>query len=344
MTQGYQLALPDTLWLRLSPALRQAYERAAERVRNPHSENTKRAYERAWMAWAAYCELHGVAPLPVHPRWLIGYLDAQDDKAPNTVRLQLAAIAAIDQGDAAAKNERRLALRRHPVVARWLKSWARDHPEAPRRRARAFRPFELGRVLELAAEPGFNCSRVAHAARFARDKALICVGIACAMRISELCELELHEQKIDEETRSLWVFVRKAKNDQRGRGHERVAFAQKKCCPVEALKQWLRLRGCSPGPVFCPIARNGVLQVGAGLSERQGMRMVSERLRAAGVGFEDASSHSMRATFGTLAKDWPLSAVMAHGGWLSSRAALKYQRQGKLFDERENPTSGLFDG
>jgi integrase len=337
---GVQLALPDTLWLRLSPALREAYERAAEHVRNPHAPNTKRAYERAWTAWAAYCEAHGVPALPVHPRWLTGYLQVQDHKAPNTVRLQLAAIAAIDQGDAAAKNEQRVPLRRHPVVARWLKGWSRDHPAAPQRRARAFRPFELGRVLELAAEPGFNTSRVAHAARFARDKAMICVGAGGALRISELCELEMQHQKL--EPGSLWLFVAKAKNDQGGLGHERVVFAQRQCCPIEALRQWLRVRGPEAGPVFCPIGRDGQLELGQALSQRQGMRMVTDRLRAAG--FEDSSSHSMRATFGTLAKNWPLSAVMQHGGWRTARIALRYQHQGKLFDERENPTSGLFDG
>lgn len=335
-----QLALPNTLWLRLSPELRAAYERAANRVRNPHSEKTLLAYERAWDAWATYCEAHGVPALPVNPTWLIGYLDAQSDKAPNSIRLQLAAIAAIDQGDAAEKNEKRLQLRRHPRVQRWLKNWARENAAAPRRRAPALRPVELGRVLELAAEPGFNASRVAHAARYARDKALICVGVGGAMRISELCDLELHEQKLN--PRSLWLYVRKAKNDQGGEGHERVVLAQNQCCPVEALRQWLRIRGDLPGPVFCPIGRDGLLELGTPLSKRQAMRVVTERIRAAGIA--DATSHTMRATFGTLAKDWPLSAVMAHGGWKTARVALRYQRQGKLFDERENPTSGLFDG
>lgn len=335
-----QLALPDTLWLRLSPSLRIAYERAAERVRMPHAENTRIAYERAWLAWAEYCEAHGAPALPVEPRWLLGYLDHQVEKAPNSVRLQLAAIAAMDQGDAAAKNEARLALRRHPVVQRWLKKWAKENPLAALRRAPALRLVDLSRVLELAAEPAFNASRVAHAARFARDKALICVGVGGAMRISELCDLAMHEQKL--EARSLWIYVRKAKNDQGGLGHERVVFAQRQCCPVEALRQWLRVRGDLPGPVFCPIGRDGLLELGTPLSRRQAMRTVTDRIRAAGV--RDATSHTMRATFGTLAKNWPLSAVMAHGGWQTARIALRYQRQGKLFDERENPTSGLFDG
>lgn len=339
MTDGAQLALPSTLWLRLSPGLREAYERAAQHVQNPHAPNTQRAYERAWTAWATYCEAHGVAPLPVHPRWLTGYLQAQDDKAPNTVRLQLAAIAAIDQGDAAARGEQRTPLRRHPVIARWLKGWARDHPAAPKRRARALQPLELARVLELAAEPAFNASRVAHTARYARDKALICVGVGGALRVSELCELQMHEARI--EPQGLWLYVARAKNDQGGLGHERVVMRQRQCCPVEALRQWLAVRGLEPGPVFGPIARNGLLELGAPLSQRQAMRVITERLRAV---LDQTSSHSMRATFGTLACDWPLSAVMAHGNWHSPRVALGYQRQGKLFDARENPTSGLFDG
>lgn len=343
-----QLALPNTLWLRLPPELRDAYETAIRHVRYPHAENTKLAYERAWTGWAAHCQLVQVEALPAHPLHVIGYLnELSKTMAPNTVRLQLSAIAAIDLGHAAARQIQRPSLRRHPIVARWLKGWSKKNPSAPRRRARALQPTDLEHVIATAAEPGFNQSRVAHAARFARDKALIVLGVGGALRVSELCDLQLEHLTL--RPRGVRVFVARAKNDQGGFGKERVVLAQKRLCPVEALEQWLRVRGAAAGPVFCPIARGGLLELepdGARLrrlSYRQAMRMVTDRLRAGGF-VAGGTSHAMRVTCATLMKDEPLSAVMAHGNWRTPRIVADYQRQGDLWDDDANPTSGLFDG
>jgi len=109
-------------------------------------------------------------------------------------------------------------------------------------------------------------------------------------------------------------------------------------CPVESFRQWLGVRGLEAGPLFLPIARNGALEAER-LSTRQCMRIITERCQAAGL--QHVTSHSLRATFGTLAKDLPTSDVMAHAGWKSVAVAMGYQRQGALFDD--SPTKGLLD-
>lgn len=333
-----QLRLPGWLTTDLAPELAAAYERAAERVRKIGRPNTEKAYLAAWRAWARHCSKHALQPLPIRPEDLTGYLELLTC-APNTVRLQLTALSSLDQAHAVAQgDEQRGAVRSTPHVKRWLKRWGDDNPTAPRKRAAAITPKELVRVLELAAEPGFNQSRPAHAARYARDKCMLTLGCSAALRVGELCALELRD--VFETSEGLVVVVRKSKTDQHGAGAAMAVHPQsnRAICPVEAWRQWVRLRGATPGPLFVAIARNGALELEA-LGRRQTMRTITERCQAAGL--THVTSHSMRATFGTLAKRRPLSEVMAHGRWKSAAVALRYQRDGGLFDS--SPTRGLFD-
>ena len=341
-----QLALTGWLAPGLPDGLRQSYERAAEHVRHPEASNTRRTYESKWAAWAKHCaalEHLDIVPLPIAPGHLVGYLQNLSDEgaAPNTVRLHLAALCALDAGHALSVGDKdRPPLRKTYVVQRWLKGWSRLNPVAPRRRASAITRPELVRVVETAQEPGFNACRAAHTVRYARDRAMLAIGVAGALRISELIALDLSD--VTASPVGLRIVVRRAKNDQSGEGQVKVVLPQAKkiICPVEAFLEWQRARGAVPGPLFCAISRGGELALGAGLSERQGMRIVTDRCQAAGL--VHVTSHSMRATFYTLSKGKPLSDVMAHAGSKSVKVALGYQRQGELYDPEENPTAGLF--
>lgn len=347
-----QLALPPAFLSRLSPELREAYERAAAHVRAPHSVNTEKAYAAAWEAWAKHCERLALelatpaiaAPLPVRPQLLVGWLQLLSDQgaAPNSVRLKLAAVCAIDQGHAAAAGEReRLSVRKHPVVQRWLKGWARKVRGVAKKQAPAMAVAQLVHVLERAAEPAKNASRVAHAMRYARDKAILTLGCATGLRASSLAALERSDVELS--PRGLIVRVRGSKTDQQGTEDDRkdvLPQARRTICPVEAMDQWLRVRGDAAGALFVGISRAGELAE-TPLTKGQLERVVSERCRAAGV--EGATSHSMRATIGTLSKDRPLAQVMQYVGWKSARTAAGYQRRGKLLDP-DGFTAGLFDG
>lgn len=334
-----QLAIPGWLGAGLSEPMRVAYERAAAHVRRPNAPNTERAYEQAWVAWKNHCIAEGWDPVPIDPMQLCTYLESLE-LAPNTVRLRLAALCALDKAFAGSQGiTDGPKLRRNLIVENWLKGWARTHPVAPRKRAPALSSAELERILATAQEPGRNVSRVSHVARYARDRALIVLGVAGALRISEACALQVADVRVEHSC--LVVHVRRSKADQRGYGQRKALFPQgaRLVCPVAAWQQWVRVRGEAAGPLFAPINRSGVVELGATLSVRAAERVVLDRCRAAGL--EHVTSHSLRATFATLAKKRPLSAVMAHGGWRTARIALDYQRDGLLFDPDDNPTAGL---
>lgn len=338
-----QLALPGSTALALAPELWAAYRRASARIRSPHAPNTERAYLAAWDAWARFCARHGFPERPPDVRHVVLYLEKMGEQlpppAPNTVRLQLAALCALDAGDAVLTGVDRHALSSHPLLKRWLLNWGRDNPRAPRKQAPALSPSELERVLWHANKRGFNQSRTSHVARYARDRAILTLGIGGALRASDLVQLKLSDVAFVPQ--GLTVYVRQSKTDQHGQGHLRGIEPQtpRLLCAVDAVAQWVRVRGNEPGPMFCPLGRGAHWETSEPLSARQLMRLVAERCQAAGL--DQVTSHSLRATFGTLTRDQPLSLVMKHANWKTAGVALRYQDRGQLFDD--NPTRGLFD-
>lgn len=340
-----QLAIEGSERAPIVPEVRflEAAARAAERVMHPHSEATQRAYRVAWNAWGEHCARHRMQPLPIEPERLVGYLELLSvTHAPNTVRLHLSALAVLDQAARITPVDKSpQSLRSSAIVHRWLRSWGREHPRAPRKQAPSITPAELEHLLSLAQEPGFRHARSAHAARYARDRAMILVGICAGLRVSELAELELGRVVVGE--RGLTVHVARSKADQQGKGRIAGLLPQGALlrCPVDAWAQWVSLRGTWSGPAFVEVDRQGALG-NTHLNERSCARAIQARARRAGLVL--VSSHSLRATLATLATERgkTMSSVADQGGWASLDVLRGYVRQGELFNA-SNPTAGLLD-
>lgn len=325
----------------------EAFEVAAARVLEPHAPNTRRAYQAAWAQWAGYCAEIGHEPSPVNAVALVTYLEARSSSAaaqplaPSSVRQHLAAISTLDIAARMAAGEASPAsVRASAVVRRWLMSWGRDHPRAPKKQARAATRSELERVLRAAQERKAGASRAAHIPRATRDRALILLGVLGALRGDEIAALELADvQFVD---RGLRVHVRRSKTDQHGEGRFVGLLPQASAlrCPVDAWRAWLAIRGDWPGPAFVAVSGAGEL-AREGLTVDSVRRLISERAKAAGL---KLSSHSLRATFATLAAERrkPLNEIMTHGRWSDANTAVRYMRQLEMFDE-SNPSGGLLD-
>jgi integrase len=339
-----QLLLPEQGRAALLRSRAEAMDVARERVRRPLATNTNRTYDSARGQWCAYCDALGIAWGPVNATELVLYLEQLTLKrAPNTVRLHLAAIADLDKACRVCPTDPKpSSIREHFVVQRWFQSWAREHAEGPKRRAAALTGFGLERLLRAAAEPPKNAARAAHVPRYLRDRCLILFGASGAFRATELGALELGQVQPDE--RGLRVYVARSKTDQTGQGVDVALLPQGKLahCPIAAFSAWRTVRGDAPGPLFPAISRAGTLELERGLSERQITRLVSEYAKRAGLELQ-ISAHSLRATLATLASTngHGLERIMKHGRWKSAHVAAGYVRQGELF--RDNVTGGLFD-
>jgi integrase len=344
-----QLALPDVL-TRRELAFERAMATAARHVQNQRAERTRRAYAVQWRHWLDYCDARGIAELPIAPAELIVFLTLRGQEAsertgksaaPNTVRLALSALSVIDQTARITAHDRHPpSLYRDPLVRAWLKAWSRENPKAPRKKAPVMRPRSIEAMLACAAERPAGCSRAQHIAQYARDRAMLLIGVGAAMRISELVGLNVGD--IVQADRGLHVYVRRSKTDQHGEGDLRGVSPAARIvrCPVDAWRAWLALRGTREGPAFVAIKRSGELS-DVRLSDSGARRIIARRAAAAGLTL--VTSHSMRATFATLAVEQrkPLHKIAQQGGWASYDTLRGYIRQGELFDD--NPSAGLLD-
>jgi integrase len=92
-----------------------------------------------------------------------------------------------------------------------------------------------------------------------RDRALLLLGFAGALRRSELVGLDVAD--VTEGTDGLTVHLRHSKTDQEGAGRTvGVPFGSNPAtCPVRAWRGWLEVSGVTEGAAFRPVARHVVL-------------------------------------------------------------------------------------
>jgi site-specific recombinase XerC len=83
-----------------------------------------------------------------------------------------------------------------------------------------------------------------------RDKALLLLGFAAALRRSELVALEV--SYLERMPEGILVQFRRSKSDQEGGGHQVAVPRGSNLKPVEALEDWLRSAHIQAGPVFGP--------------------------------------------------------------------------------------------
>ncbi len=167
-----------------------------------------------------------------------------------------------------------------------------------------------------------------------RDRALVLVGFAGALRRSELCAIEV--EHIIWKPRSLELLIPRPKTDAEAEG-TRIGIPRGKAeetCPVRALKAWLLNAGIELGPVFRAITRHGTVR-GSALSGEAVRLIVLKRAKLAGVKgspLEPLSPHGLRAGFVTAAyrNNIPDEEIMGHTRHRSLTVVRSYVRRSKL--------------
>jgi len=255
---------------------------AQDYARANRAPNTYRAYRAAWRAFAAWCAEHNFPALPAGPLTVADYLAhaAQHHKA-STLGVHVAAIRAAHkaagQPDPTA-DER---------VAATMRGIRRVHGQPPAQRE----PLTLDDLRALVRACGDDLPGL-------RDKALLLVGFAAALRRSEIVALDVEHVRINGVLR---ITIARSKTDQEGQGITKTIprLADQELCPVRALRAWLDAAGIASGPVFRSVNRWGKL--GARLSAYDVARIVKRRAEAAGLDARMLAGHSLRAGFATTA-------------------------------------------
>ena len=127
-----------------------------------------------------------------------------------------------------------------------------------------------------------------------RNRAILLVGFASAMRRSELVDLNVEDLQWTAE--GVLIRIRKSKTDQEGIGASVAVPKGETACPVAALRAWLDAAGIAEGPVFVRILNKRAQRVtGRRLAARNIASIVKQN--AARLGFDAATfgAHSLRS-------------------------------------------------
>lgn len=182
---------------------------------------------------------------------------------------------------------------------------------------------------------------IANDPRGLRDRALLLVGWAAALRRSELVAVNFDDVRFEGE--GVVIRVRRSKTDQDAAGDD-VAVAvgsELKTCPVVALRRWLNVAQITSGPVFRRVRRGGA--IGTEALTGYSVALIAAA-RASDAGLEgDFAGHSLRSGFATAAARAGSTerAIMRHGRWKDSASARRYIRDGSRWEDNPTSTIGL---
>jgi integrase len=299
-------------------------ERAAGLVEGARAVNTRRAYQSDWAHFEGWCLAQGLLPLPAIPNTVGLYLAAHADQlAVATLTRRLSSIAIAHRLAGHSLDTKHLAIR---DVMRGLK---REKGTA-QRHAEALTVPLIRRVLDTCGSRLIDL----------RDRALLLVGFAAALRRSELVALTMDDVAVVPE--GLRITIRRSKGDQEGEGQViAVGRTGTATCPVAALQAWVSAAGIETGRVFRAINRHGHL--GLKLSTNAVAEIVKCRAALVGLDAQVFAGHSMRAGFATAAAMAGVEEriIMRQTRHRSAATVRRYIRDGELLRRNLSAELGL---
>ena len=210
---------------------------AAAYASRARADNTRRAYRAGVRAWCAWCDAHGLVPLPAAPDDVAAFLAAE--------RLRGLSVATLALRRAAIRALHFLAGVPVPTAAAGVAAtMAGLQRDAAARGARPGRKqaATLGVLRDILAAipddlPGL------------RDRALLLVGFAGALRRTELAALRV--EHVEAAPRGLRLILPRSKGARDGRAVTvALPYGRSELCPVRALRRWQEAARISEGPLF----------------------------------------------------------------------------------------------
>ncbi|WP_424140165.1 tyrosine-type recombinase/integrase [Roseomonas chloroacetimidivorans] len=315
-------ALPPEALAVLAGPVGEAVARAAGYAGRALSDNTKRAYESDWRAFCRWCEAGGISPLPASPVVVAGHLASLAGTLGRSgLRRRLAAIAHHHRGAGHPWETR------HPAIAATMRGILATHGKTARPAA-ALTSAEVKRLL---AACGTDTAGL-------RDRALLLLGFAGALRRSELVAIDREHLRFTSE--GMTLFIPRSKRDQEGEGAT-IGIPRglnPLSCPVRAMEEWLRRTRIEWGAVFRRLSPGGALE--DRLSPQGVWKILRKRAELARLTVDETerlSPHGLRAGFITEAylKGALDEQVMHHTRQKSIATTQGYRRRARI--TRDSP-------
>lgn len=302
---------------------------ASAYARQSLATGTLEGYRSAWDDFLGWCRANNASPLPATPDAVADYLASLAvTHGRSALRRRLSAIG----------QAHRLAGHpwdvKHPKIHHTLRGILRQHGR-PARQAAALTTAEITKLVATCRDDLVGL----------RDRAMLLIGYAGALRRSELVAIEREHLTFDRD--GLRLHLPRSKTDQEGQGTEiGIPYGAKKgTCPIRALQAWLEVSQCEYGPVFRRIDMWGSIN-DAALHPDAVRQILKRRAEMAGLTVsigERLSPHGLRSGFVTAAykAGVPDEVIMGHTRHKDHATMRKYVRRAGLIDESPVKKLGL---
>jgi integrase len=395
-------AVSDALLDRLdvSRHLDELIEGLARLLAAATSPQTRLAYESDFAQFTGWADEYGLDALPALPQTVALYISAHQDRwRPTTMVRRLSAIAVRHRvagypsptdhelvrravaglrrtrGTRPAAKAALVTAQLSIICAELLKQTqprtpARQ-PRTPPRQPRTSPTQRPTQARQRRAPDTASLAPPGDALRATRDRALLLIGYAAALRRSEIVALDLAD--LVEDDTGLRVLIRASKTDQLRHGevvgiaHGHPANTCAATCPIRAWREWRAALARAVGtdvatgadelppdsPAFRPVTRHGAIGTPANCDVNarltgQSIALIVKRAVAL-LGDEQRfpvanyAGHSLRAGFATqaAAAGVPLERIMRQTRHRSVAVALRYIRDADVWTSNPSAALGL---
>jgi site-specific recombinase XerD len=276
-----------------------------------HAARTRDTYRREFDAFEAWCADHNFRSLPASINTLKLYLKqlalgpterTTSGRKPRSIRVAIAAIAHEHHV------HNLISPHAHPKLAKLLKGIRNLKGVAAHKKAPVEVPLLHRLIAGIDADPAkpptwprakwpktqaarrriverheHTRAKWLHGRELLakRDKALLALGFAAALRRSEIVALNVEHIKFVEQ--GLELYIAGSKGDQARQGMTMyIPKAKGSVCPCALLREWLEVSELRDGGLFLSVTQWG--ELGARLSGEDVARVVKKRARRAWVG------------------------------------------------------------
>ena len=320
-------------------------DRARDYVEAASSANTRKAYASDWRHFSGWCRRQGLEVLPPNPHTVGLYItacasgEAIPGGKPNSVTTIERRLSAISWN----YSQRGTPLDRKDRHIATVLAGIRNTHAAPPRQKEAVLPEDMIAMLETLDRGTL---------RGLRDRAMLLIGFAGALRRSEVVGLDCGRDQTEDSSGWVEILDKGMLLHLRGKtGWREVEVGRGSSdttCPLVALKTWLRLARIAHGPLFRRVTGQGK-EVGPDrLRDQEVARLVKRTALAAGVRGDLPegdrgmmfAGHSLRACLASSA-EVDERYVQKQLGHASAEMTRRYQRRRDRFRVNLTKASGL---
>lgn len=294
-------------------------ERAKNLLKERRASNTMKAYQSDWRLFCEYCKRNAVDYMPASVDTLANYLAelATTHKAASIQR-KLSSIRMMHSHitDNPADS---------PLIRAITTNIMRRIGTA-QRQAVALTAEDIRRISESMTDSLLDI----------RNKALLLIGYAGALRRSELVGLRLAD--ITTTVKGIILTLERSKTDQLGHGAKlAIPRTGGTTCPVTALENWLVRAGIKNGYIFRGVTAKGEIK-DTHLDDRMVSLIVKHYAVAIGLDAENYSGHSLRRGYATTAAKLHATPeqIMRQTRHRSLQMVLRYIEEAELFEDMPN--------